>query len=175
MPAATARCASVPMTSSASTPGIRSSGRPSASTAAISGSTWLRRSSGIGARCALYSANRSSRKVRPGRVEDDGDELGVLLAQHAQQHVEHAEHGAGRLAARVASAAAARERRGTGTTSRRPAPACERHPPRDVARIAARQRRRRLAFVVGLAGCRGGRGRRRAARRSPGTWVGRSG
>ncbi len=54
-PTAAARCASVPITSSASTPGMRNSGRPSASTASISGSTCARRSSGIGARLALYS------------------------------------------------------------------------------------------------------------------------
>ena len=35
------------------------------------------------------------------RVEHDGDQFGVLLALHAQQHVEHAEHGTRRLAARV--------------------------------------------------------------------------
>ena len=36
-----------------------------------------------------------------GRIEHDGDELRVLLALHAQQHVEHAEHGTRRLPARI--------------------------------------------------------------------------
>ena len=66
MPSRAARSASVPITSSASTPSILSSGSPSASTASISGPVCALRSSGIGGRCALYSANRSSRKVRPG-------------------------------------------------------------------------------------------------------------
>ncbi len=65
-PCAAARRASVPMTSSASTPEMRSIGRPSAVTASSSGSIWPRRSSGIGGRWALYSANSSSRKVLPG-------------------------------------------------------------------------------------------------------------
>ena len=47
-------------------PGSRSSGRPSACTASSSGSICARRSSGIGGRCDLYSANSSSRKVLPG-------------------------------------------------------------------------------------------------------------
>ena len=58
--------ASVPMTSSASTPCSRRMGRPMPFTASNSGSICERRSSGIGGRCALYSANRSSRKVLPG-------------------------------------------------------------------------------------------------------------
>ena len=45
--------ASVPITSSASTPGTRKIGKPSASTMAHMGSTWARRSSGIGGRLAL--------------------------------------------------------------------------------------------------------------------------
>ena len=65
-PSRAARSASVPITSSASTPSTLSSGRPSASTASISGPVCALRSSGIGGRCDLYSANRSSRKVRPG-------------------------------------------------------------------------------------------------------------
>ena len=65
-PARAARQASVPMTSSASTPAMRSSGRPCAAMISSSGSICARRSSGMAGRCALYSANRSSRKVRPG-------------------------------------------------------------------------------------------------------------
>jgi hypothetical protein len=66
IPAAAAWRARVPMTSSASTPWMRSSGRPMAVTASSSGWTCARRSSGIGGRCDLYSSNSSSRKVRPG-------------------------------------------------------------------------------------------------------------
>ena len=66
MPSAAARVASVPITSSASTPGTRRIGKPSASTTASIGSTCARRSSGIGARLALYSGYSSSRKVGPG-------------------------------------------------------------------------------------------------------------
>jgi hypothetical protein len=66
LPASAERRASVPMTSSASTPEMRSSGRPMAVTAASSGSICERRSSGMGGRCALYSANSSSRNVFPG-------------------------------------------------------------------------------------------------------------
>jgi hypothetical protein len=65
-PASAARRASVPMTSSASTPGTRSSGSPCAAMISSSGATCERRSSGIAGRCALYSANSSSRNVRPG-------------------------------------------------------------------------------------------------------------
>ncbi len=53
MPAAAACRARVPMTSSASTPGTRSSGMPSASTTAIIGSTCALRSGGVGGRLAL--------------------------------------------------------------------------------------------------------------------------
>ena len=53
-PAAAARTASVPITSSASTPDTRSSGSPSAVTASSKGCNCERRSSGIGVRCALY-------------------------------------------------------------------------------------------------------------------------
>ena len=54
MPAACACSASVPITSSASTPDTRRMGKPRASTIFIIGSTWARRSSGIGGRWALY-------------------------------------------------------------------------------------------------------------------------
>ena len=54
------------MTSSASTPGTRITGKPSACTIAIIGSTCARRSSGMAARLALYSGYSSSRKVGPG-------------------------------------------------------------------------------------------------------------
>ncbi len=65
MPSAAPCNASVPITSSASTPGTRRIGRPSASTSFIIGSTCARRSSGIGGRLALYSGYISSRKVGP--------------------------------------------------------------------------------------------------------------
>jgi hypothetical protein len=58
--------ASVPMTSSASTPVSRRIGRPWPRTASNNGWICERRSSGIGGRCALYSANNSSRNVLPG-------------------------------------------------------------------------------------------------------------
>ena len=66
MPSAAAASASVPMTSSASTPGTRRIGSPRASTTSHIGCTCARRSSGIGGRLALYSGYRSSRKVFPG-------------------------------------------------------------------------------------------------------------
>jgi hypothetical protein len=66
MPLFAASQASVPITSSASTPDSRRIGRPSPRTASNKGSICDRRSSGIGGRCALYSANSSSRKVFPG-------------------------------------------------------------------------------------------------------------
>ena len=66
MSCAAACFASVPITSSASTPLMRSSGRPIASTQSSSGCNCERRSSGIGVRVALYCSNRSSRNVRPG-------------------------------------------------------------------------------------------------------------
>jgi hypothetical protein len=53
MPAATACVASVPITSSASTPSTISSGQPFARTTSCSGSICRTRSSGIGGRCAL--------------------------------------------------------------------------------------------------------------------------
>ncbi len=53
------------MTSSASTPSTRSTGRPGARLIVSSGSTCDRRSFGMGGRFALYSVNSSSRKVLP--------------------------------------------------------------------------------------------------------------
>ena len=65
-PCAAATLASVPITSSASTSGTLSTGQPSSLTTSWMGSIWLRRSSGIGERLALYSGYQSSRKVLPG-------------------------------------------------------------------------------------------------------------
>jgi hypothetical protein len=50
-----ARQASVPITSSASTPGTFSTFQPRRRTTSWMGSIWLRRSGGIGERVALYS------------------------------------------------------------------------------------------------------------------------
>ena len=47
--------ASVPITSSASTPGTASTRQPSSSTTSWIGAIWLRKSSGMGERLALYS------------------------------------------------------------------------------------------------------------------------
>jgi hypothetical protein len=58
--------ASVPITSSASTPGTFSTFQPSRRTTSWIGSIWVRSSGGIGERVALYSAYSSSRKVLPG-------------------------------------------------------------------------------------------------------------
>ena len=66
MPAAAACDASVPMTSSASTPSIISSGHPFARTSSCNGPIWATRSSGIGGRFALYSGYQLSRNVLPG-------------------------------------------------------------------------------------------------------------
>ena len=57
--------AKVPITSSASTPGIVKIGKPIALITACNGSIWLRKSSGILGRLALYSPYISSRKVFP--------------------------------------------------------------------------------------------------------------
>ena len=65
-PCAAACSASVPITSSASTPCSRRIGMPSAATISIIGSICARSSSGIGGRLALYSGYISSRKVLPG-------------------------------------------------------------------------------------------------------------
>ena len=66
MPAAAACVASVPITSSASTPSTISSGQPCARTSSCSGAICLTRSSGIGGRFALYCGYQSSRNVLPG-------------------------------------------------------------------------------------------------------------
>ena len=66
MPAAAACVASVPITSSASTPSIISSGQPFARTNSCNGSICATRSSGIGGRFALYCGYQSSRNVLPG-------------------------------------------------------------------------------------------------------------
>ena len=65
-PSAAPARASVPMASSASMPGGTSTGQPSRRTASWMGSICVRRSSGMGARWALYSGYQSSRKVGPG-------------------------------------------------------------------------------------------------------------
>ena len=54
-PCAAAVLASVPITSSASTPGMSSTVQPSSRTTSWIGAICARRSSGIGLRCALYS------------------------------------------------------------------------------------------------------------------------
>ena len=64
-PCAAARCAKVPITSSASTPGKERIGQPEASTPSWIGAICWARSSGIGGRLALYSGYQSSRKVLP--------------------------------------------------------------------------------------------------------------
>ena len=99
MPSAQACSASVPITSSASTPDTRSIGKPSACTICSIGSTCARRSSGIAARVALYSGYSSSRKVGPGGVDHEGGVLGVFLQRRAQ-HVDDAEQRAGGRAVR---------------------------------------------------------------------------
>ena len=66
MPCSRACTASVPITSSASTPVTRRIGKPSAPTMRSIGSTWDRRSSGMEGRLALYCGYISSRKVGPG-------------------------------------------------------------------------------------------------------------
>ena len=65
MPCAAASCASVAITSSASTPGTVSTFQPSRSTTSWMGAIWLRRSSGMGERVALYWSYMASRKVGP--------------------------------------------------------------------------------------------------------------
>ena len=65
MPCAAACRASVPITSSASTPSSTRIGQPDAAIAACSGSIWRAMSSGIDGRFALYSGYQSSRKVLP--------------------------------------------------------------------------------------------------------------
>ena len=76
-PAAAPCKARVPMTSSASTPGTRSSASPMADTVSYRGCTCERRSSGMGGRCALYCSNKSSRKVRPGASNTTAMRSGV--------------------------------------------------------------------------------------------------
>ena len=66
MPCACACSAMVPITSSASTPLSHRMGKPSAPTIASIGCTWLRRSSGIDGRLALYWSYSSLRNVGPG-------------------------------------------------------------------------------------------------------------
>ncbi len=64
-PLATAWRASVPITSSASMPGTTSTGQPSRRTISWMGSICCTSGSGIGARWALYSGYKPSRKVGP--------------------------------------------------------------------------------------------------------------
>jgi hypothetical protein len=79
-PSSTPCSASVPITSSASTPDTRRIGKPSASTICSIGSTWARRSSGIGGRCALYSGYISSRKVGPDASITNAAQSGFSLS-----------------------------------------------------------------------------------------------
>ncbi len=64
-PAAAPTRASVPMASSASMPGTSSTGQPISRTTSWMGAICARKSSGMGARWALYSGYHSSRKVGP--------------------------------------------------------------------------------------------------------------
>ena len=85
------------MTSSASTPGTRSSGSPMAATVSYSGCICERRSSGMGwaMRLVLIEQIVSERAAR--RIEYHRDAIGRLLLDHLVEHVEHAQHRAGRL------------------------------------------------------------------------------
>jgi hypothetical protein len=72
MPCAAAWRASVPITSSASTPSTIRIGQPQAATPSWIGSICRRRSSGIDGRLALYSGYQSSRKGLALGVENAG-------------------------------------------------------------------------------------------------------
>ena len=78
-PAAQARRARVPITSSASTPSTRTMSMPSAWTMSHIGWTWARSSSGMGGRLALYCGSRSSRKVLPGASTTKATQSGFSL------------------------------------------------------------------------------------------------
>ena len=65
-PCCAAVTASVAITSSASTSGTVSTVQPSRRTSSWMGAIWLRKSSGIGERLALYCGYSASRKVGPG-------------------------------------------------------------------------------------------------------------
>ena len=93
--------ASVPMTSSASTPGSRRIGRPM---------RLHRVEQRLDLRAQVVGHRRTMRLVLgeqvvaeglAGRVEHHRDALGVVVLQELVEHVEHAEHRAGRFAARV--------------------------------------------------------------------------
>ncbi len=94
LPALFVACrASVPMTSSASTPGTINSGSPMARMMSCMGSICSASSPGIGGRFALYSAYRSSRNVLPRASNTTAMGCPVLLRQLAQ-HGEDAAHRA---------------------------------------------------------------------------------
>ena len=65
IPSSSACFAKVPITSSASTPGMTNKGKPIAVIISCNGAICVRRSSGIGGRFALYSGYISLRKVLP--------------------------------------------------------------------------------------------------------------
>ena len=95
------RCASVPITSSASTPEMRSSGKPMRarrSRAAAGAASADRRASACVSPCIGRTARRGTscpaRRTPPRSVRR-------FLLQELLEHVEHAEHRAGGLAARV--------------------------------------------------------------------------
>ena len=92
------RCsASVPITSSASTPSMRRIGMPSAWTMSHIGCTCARRSSGIGGAVGLVLGIQVVAEGLARRVHHEGDVVGLLLQRRAQ-HVDHAEQRTGGLA-----------------------------------------------------------------------------
>ncbi len=127
MPWVEARQASVPITSSASTPGTSSTFQPSRRTTSWMGSTWLRRSSGMGERLRLVLGVKGVAEGRPLGVEHAGGEVGAHVPAQLLHHVDHAAYGArgagwpGRPGWRASRAW--RGRRDTGSWSRPPAAA----------------------------------------------------
>ena len=84
--------------------------------------------SGVSLRPALYSGSRSSRNVRPGRVEHDRDVVGLLVGEHLRQHRREAvdrvrdravRRGAGRWAARRTPGTRASARRAAAASGAR--------------------------------------------------------
>ena len=121
MPASAACCASVPMTSSASTPSTISSGQPCARTQLVQRLDLPRQvvRHRRAVRLVLRIPVVAERLAR--RVEHDGEVVRLAVLDHSAQHRQHSAQRAGRLARATCADRGARGTRGTGTTTRPPA------------------------------------------------------
>ena len=164
-PCAAARQASVPITSSASTPAMRSIGSPSAVTAASKRFDLAAQVIGHGRAMRLVLGKQLIAEGLSRCVEHHDHGAVSLFAHELLQHVEHAVHGAGGFAARVGQR---RQREECAIEIRRAVDQYERGRAHSVDSVAAGG----FVLVGSGASCRSGQGRCARYRRGNGCGCG---